>query len=162
MLWTNVIGWTKTKGKGQLWINTFQKKRYKYCRPQNPDVSEVLSENNDKCSWCWVFMFTSHFYTFIGLSQRRLSPKNTLLCLNTRHWSKGQCNSSLSDATYAYNFSPYLLPCLFYFIFLFHFVPMKWDVSADTSFLRGQTKCVNPDAFFWTRTFRLFFSSFSQ
>lgn len=98
-----------------------------------------------------VFMFTSHFYTFI--SQSRLSPKNTLLCLNTRHWSKGQCNSSLSDATYAYNFSPYLLPCLFYFIFLFHFVPMKCDVSADTSFLRGQKqKGVSPDAFLWTRT----------
>lgn len=91
-------------------------------------------------------MFTSHFYTFI--SQNRSSPKNTLLCLNTRHWSKGQCNSSLSDATYAYNFSPYLLPCLFYFNFLFRFVPMKCDVSADT--LRGQTKGVNPTSFFWT------------
>lgn len=101
-----------------------------------------------------VFMFTSHFYTFI--SQKPLVPQKYIAMFKHKTLIKRTVHfQSLSDATYAYNFSPYLLPCLFYFIFLFHFVPMKCDVSADTSFLRGQTKEVNPDAFFWTRT-RLF------
>lgn len=97
-------------------------------------------------------MFTSHYCTFI--SQSRSSPKNTLLCLNTRHWSKGQCNSSLSDATYAYNFSPYLLPCLYYFNVSFPFC--FYEMWCFCRFLRSQTKGVDPDALFLFASLILF------
>lgn len=110
-----------------------------------------MSENNE-CSWCGVTQQTYSCLhpTFIHSYPKapHRSPKNTLLCLNTRHWSKGQCNSI--DATSAYSFSPYLFPSLFYIISLFRL--LIWNVM-----FRKYRFCQN---FFKRRTRMILFAIF--
>lgn len=61
-----------------------------------------------------IFIFISHIL-YIHIPNP-LVPKNTLLYLNTKHRSRGQCNSSWSGATYAYSSSSCIAFSLLYWV----------------------------------------------
>lgn len=80
-------------------------------------ASWIMTYNTHFSMWSTstdIFIFISHtLYIHIP---NPLVPKNTLLYLNTKHRSRGQCNSSWSGATYAYSSSSRIAFTLLYWV----------------------------------------------